>query len=375
MRFLTTALILLTMRVTAAPSVPISGVSVNLDVSALLVEGEQLSRFVFYAQYAGASYCNTFKYHNASVACGNHVCPNATADKAYIYSTFHGVETDIRGFVGIDNVASNIIVSVRGSSSVRNWLTDFRFGKVSCDFFDGCEAHDGFVHALDEIKASVVLSVTAAAKHHPSHTLVVTGHSLGGAVATLLAAHLRRQGLAADLYTYGAPRVGTPALAEFLTAQAHDNGDGGPGAGTGPVAAGRNFRVTHYYDPVPRMPPLSFGYAHASPEYWLAAGPYSRVAYGVGDVRECLGILNASCNAGHWWVSSARAHGFYFETISKCSDESGGGVIMWAELEALDRDEEFRRKFAEYGRADERYARWTQGNATDGGFEEETEPE
>ncbi len=92
--------------------------------------------------------------------------------------------------------------------------------------------------------------------------MVATGHSLGGAVATLAAAYLRAAGNAVDLYTYGSPRVGNDAFANFVSAQ-----------------AGLEIRVTHLDDPVPRLPPLLFSYRHTSPEYWLYDGGATTTNY------------------------------------------------------------------------------------------------
>lgn len=87
---------------------------------------------------------------------------------------------------------------------------------------------------------------------------VVTGHSLGGAVATLAAVHLRRSGVACDLYTYGAPRVGNDRFV------AHVGGE--------PDRLGFTARVTNTRDIVAAVP--SFGwpwapraYVHHFPEY------------------------------------------------------------------------------------------------------------
>lgn len=62
--------------------------------------------------------------------------------------------------------------------------------------------------------------------------------------------------------------------------------------------AGAEHRVTHFDDPVPRLPPILFGYFHTSPEYWLASGPATDVDYTIGEIDTCLGYTNISCNAG-----------------------------------------------------------------------------
>lgn len=170
----------------------------------------------------------------------------------------------------------------------------------------------------------------AALQANPSYKLVVTGHSLGGAVATIAAASLRAAGLPCDLYTYGSPRVGNAAFAQFVTDQ-----------------AGAEFRVTHTDDPVPRLPPILFGYRHVSPEYWIYAGSGGAGA-SAADIKVCAGTANTDCNAGTSGLDAA-AHGQYFGPIAGCS---AGGVV-WRRSGARDlTDEELEAQLNEWAEKD-----------------------
>lgn len=57
------------------------------------------------------------------------------------------------------------------------------------------------------------------------YPVVVTGHSLGGALATLAAVDvtLNRPHVPVDLYTFGAPRIGNKAFAQWFDAQIQDS--------------------------------------------------------------------------------------------------------------------------------------------------------
>ena len=72
--------------------------------------------------------------------------------------------------------------------------------------------------------------------------IFVTGHSLGGALATLGAAYLSGWGLAA-CYTFGAPRVGNKEFSSSLQT---------------PI-----YRVVNPLDTVPHIPTPLRGYRHA----------------------------------------------------------------------------------------------------------------
>ena len=106
--------------------------------------------------------------------------------------------------------------------------------------------HAGFVNALDEVWAGI----SGALLDHKSagRQLWLTGHSLGGALATLATARLGR---IAGLYTYASPRVGD---AEFAASLAYIN----------------TARFVHANDLVPRMPPRRLGYEHAGPRRFIA---------------------------------------------------------------------------------------------------------
>ncbi len=147
--------------------------------------------------------------------------------------------------------------------------------------------------------ARVLAGVRAAAAANPTFKVVVTGHSLGGAVATLATAYIRKAGYAADLYTYGAPRVGNDAFVAFVTDQ-----------------PGGEYRVTHTDDPVPRLPPIALNYRHTSPEYWIDEG--SDTVVSLNEVQYCPGYSNVQCNGGTKGLD-VDAHLWYFEAISGCS--------------------------------------------------------
>ena len=142
-------------------------------------------------------------------------------------------------------------------------------------------------------------AVKAAKAAHPNYKLVTTGHSLGAAVATLAAATLRKAGIPIELYTYGSPRVGNKAFAEFVTNQ-----------------AGGEYRLTHSADPIPRLPPIIFNYRHTSPEYWFDEGEDGVVT--VDDFQICEGYANVNCNAATSGFNMD-LHGWYFQNHQGCS--------------------------------------------------------
>lgn len=104
------------------------------------------------------------------------------------------------------------------------------------------DVHTGFSDSYQAIAQQVR---DAAKKLNPALPCYITGHSLGGALATLaaldLALHLPHLKPRIQLYTYAAPRVGDPTFAAKYT-QLIPN----------------NYRVINLADAVPLGPPENF---------------------------------------------------------------------------------------------------------------------
>jgi hypothetical protein len=132
-----------------------------------------------------------------------------------------------------------------------------KFELVKVPFCPGCEAHKGFLQSFEAEKNTVLQGIEEIRKNaaYKGYGLVITGHSLGGAIASIAAAHFRSKGEKPDLYTYGAPRIGNDAFSAFVEA---------PGKG-------KNSFVTNLDDPVPKIPFKAFGYGYMNPAYHINA--------------------------------------------------------------------------------------------------------
>ncbi len=131
------------------------------------------------------------------------------------------------------------LVTFRGSASKGDWKVNLKTERVNFGgstlqemahiaaqpLIDGGPAvHAGFNSYVDAVLRSSVVGadgrlqgVFARVQQQPNAHLVLTGHSLGGAVATLLGERLVSLGLPADKFTivtFGAPAVGNAAFGE-----------------------------------------------------------------------------------------------------------------------------------------------------------------
>jgi Lipase (class 3) len=106
----------------------------------------------------------------------------------------------------------------------------------------GGHVHRGFKRALDHVWPALEAAIPAQSR------LMMTGHSLGAALATLAAT--RRQ--PAQLFTFGSPRVGDR---EF--------------AASGAVTRVPHARYVDCADLVTRVPPEALGYAHTGTRHYI----------------------------------------------------------------------------------------------------------
>ena len=153
-----------------------------------------LENFKLYAGYAAAAYCpgnNDSPGTQVTCPCGN--CPLVEASNATTISEFENtIKTDDTGYVAVDDVHKVIVLAFRGSRSVKNWAANFDMAMVWADLCSNCRVHQGFWRSWEEARPVVLPKVQEAVDKHPDYRLVVTGHSLGAAVATLGAANIRQ---------------------------------------------------------------------------------------------------------------------------------------------------------------------------------------
>ncbi len=139
------------------------------------------------------------------------------------------------------NRAGEWVVCVRGTATRHDWLTDLTGALDRGPTGHG--VHAGFARTFNSVTQSIHEALRGA---NPS-TIHVTGHSLGGAVANLVAADLD-QGRVANiqLYTFGAPRVGFSDFSSYLTQR---------------LGADHIHRVYNVSDVIPMVPLFPFWHA------------------------------------------------------------------------------------------------------------------
>lgn len=100
-----------------------------------------------------------------------------------------------------------IILSFRGTEPERlhDLKIDLKANLIPCELLVG-QLHEGFKEAFNHVRGEIEQEITQP--QYSSKPLFITGHSLGGALATVATKYITHKGGIAACYTFGSPRVG-----------------------------------------------------------------------------------------------------------------------------------------------------------------------
>lgn len=201
---------------------------------------------------------------------------------------------DATAFLGVDDSQKKIYLMFRGSVDIQDVLADISVSMLPAPDFggSGAKVHAGFYAAYRQSKNIIMPQVLSAFKSNPDYTLVVGGHSLGGALAALYALALSKSVPASNLSTVtaGQPTVGNMAFAQYATNQLKNM-----------------YRCARKGDYIAKLPFWN-GYTQMGHEIYLED-------YTKNLVYSCSGIENPACSWGDPLQYISGRHLDYFETL------------------------------------------------------------
>ncbi|KAK0202294.1 alpha/beta-hydrolase [Desarmillaria ectypa] len=180
-----------------------------------------------------------------------------------------------RFIVPYDDLTHSIVVAHQGTdpSSMYVCLSSFHNGigltirvsiandtnilltPIDTEFFPsvaqkGIQVHSGFLDTFLRTASTVLSVVKYGLSTTGATNVILTGHSLGATLDALT-------NLSIQTTTFGSPRIGNQAFADFVDAS---------------FSKGSYARITNKADPVPHVPPTVLEFVHAQGEVHLGEG-------------------------------------------------------------------------------------------------------
>jgi hypothetical protein len=152
------------------------------------------------------------------------------------------------GLICQENKTGDVAIAIRGTEGWLEWIHDADFLQVPCPFLAGAgHTEDGFTAMYESLRTgatpgspTVVNALAKLPLSQPAGSVTICGHSLGGALATLLALDVAANTAFTEpaVYSYGSPRTG-----DSLFAATFDQ------------VVKNSWRVANRVDIVPALPP------------------------------------------------------------------------------------------------------------------------
>ncbi|KAF9227109.1 alpha/beta-hydrolase [Gyrodon lividus] len=234
-----------------------------------------------------STYDNLVRYTKYASGAYQMLCPRPMGNA--LVAQFTDLITSTQGFIARDDQREELVIAFRGSTDVTSILVGMSlqspqvFSSIVlpwCTHADTSivlvplkghglppldpskitrsaepRVHIGFLVAYQSIARTLLVKLEHQLQAHPSYTIIVCGHSLGGAIASIASIAINHTfpGRPINVYTSGQPRTGNAAFAELVE---------------GAIGVENVYRCVHLIDGVPTMIPTNLGYRHFATEYW-----------------------------------------------------------------------------------------------------------
>ncbi|XP_073123627.1 lipase-like [Henckelia pumila] len=232
------------------------------------------------------------------------------------------VKSCLQGFVGVATDLNATVIAFRGTQerSLQNWVEDLYWKQLDIDYpgVDDAMVHHGFYSAYynTSLRSGVLNAVKKAKQFYGDTKIMVTGHSMGGAMAAFCGLDLQLSFGEQDIQvmTFGQPRIGNAAFAEYYS-----------------KVVPNTFRITNGHDIVPHLPPYyrhfpQKTYHHFQREVWLYNIGFGSLIYTVEKVCDNSGE-DPTCSRSVTG-NSITDHLSYYGVEMGCDSPSGCRIVM-----------------------------------------------
>lgn len=209
------------------------------------------------------------------------------------------------------------VVAVRGTRpeiGLADIGTDLRCAHTG--FGDYGRVHLGFKNAFDSILLQLHKEEKTLLNADVIHCL---DHSLGGAIATLVAGHYAAQRKSVKLYTFGSPRVGLRGAHEAFEQR---------------ISKNNIFRTAHDCDPITMI--ATYPYVHVNPSWrdaqnFTLNSPVTRIAMQNHDMNNYVQSLQGAPNwSAVRGLADSCDHTTNWMARTLLADSSGSWIVAFS---------------------------------------------
>lgn len=213
-----------------------------------------INQAILYAQLVNAAYA--IAPDNTANAAGQKINVGATQYDVVTSIYANDLSTDLNpdrgksrvsiGLILQASAGGDVVIAIRGTEGMQEWIHDAQFLPEPCPVMAAAgNTEDGFTDmyrsmrtGLDAASPTVTLALPKIQFPHAVSSVTIAGHSLGGALATLLALDVSvNTNFTPIVYTYASPRTGD---LQFVALYNH--------------AVPNTVRIANRVDLVPKLP-------------------------------------------------------------------------------------------------------------------------
>lgn len=232
----------------------------------------------------------------------------------------------LQGFVGIAKDINAIVIAFRGTqeTSIQNWIDDLYWKQLDLHYpgTEDAMVHHGYYTAYHNttLRPAVLNAVEMVRESYGEIPIMVTGHSMGGAIAAFCAMDLivNTGSKHVQVMTFGQPRIGNAAFATYYS-----------------QLVSNTIRVTHEHDIVPHLPPYYHyfhrkSYHHFPREVWVHNAGIGSLIYQIEQICDGSGE-DPTCSRSVYGRSIVD-HLEYFGVQMGCDEASKCRIITDSRL-------------------------------------------
>lgn len=260
---------------------PVVHCSSNLPITPYIYE-----RLVYFIKASSISSCISDNLLLVNKTFNDGGCPphinfcndeiiNPTAGQTVVELVLNAKKGELgSGYLAVDHGKKVVILAFRGSTTRQDWFSDFEIypvnysplcvkeyrklieeGKIrECE---GCKMHRGFLRFTETLGMDVFKKMESILESFPEYRIVVTGHSLGAALASLAGIELKIRGFDPLVLTFATPKIFNSEMKQWVDELFETDAIEKESILKNEIQFRKGyFRVVHTGDYIPMVPPF-----------------------------------------------------------------------------------------------------------------------